>query len=201
MFAQANDFTAKIAHGLLDAATTAAHAEHLAELAAFQAGMRNDRLHFGIKNTHHGAVPACPDLCADVLGRHFVISAFDFDIAVAVDTAAAFFKAGEQTLRQSRQGALFARFEVGANLSFGGAVDALVGDVGGPPPQVFIDLGQALEVLAFQSVVFGTFWKINEGCYLAEVFKLQRACHTYLQTALNPAQGWTGYLIQNGLSD
>ena len=43
------------------------------------------------------------------------------------------------------------------DLPFGGAVDALVGDVGSPPLQVFIDLCQTLKILAFQGVVFDVF--------------------------------------------
>ena len=46
---------------------------------------------------------------------------------------------------------------MGVNLPFGGAMDALVRDVGRPPLKMFIDLGQALEVLAFQGIVFDIF--------------------------------------------
>ena len=74
-----------------------------------------------------------------------------------MDTAAAFFKAREQTLWQGLQSALFGRFKVCVNLPFSRAVDALVGDVGSPPLQVFINLCQTLKVLAFQSVVFDVF--------------------------------------------
>ena len=119
--------------------------------------MGSDGLHISIKDAHHGTIPSSPDLLTDILGGHFIVSAFDFDIAVAMDTAAAFFKTAEQTLWQSLQSALFGRFKVCVNLPFGGAVDASVGDVGCPPSQVFIDLYKALKVLAFQSVVFDVF--------------------------------------------
>ena len=87
MFAHSNDLAPKIAYRLLDGAAATAHTEHTCVPAFFQTGVRSHRLHFGIKDAHYAAVPACPDLFADVLGRRFVVSAFDFDIAVAVDTA------------------------------------------------------------------------------------------------------------------
>ena len=43
------------------------------------------------------------------------------------------------------------------NLLFSRSMDALVSDVGSPPLQMFIDLCQALKVLAFQGIVFDVF--------------------------------------------
>ena len=114
-------------------------------------------LHIRIKDTHHSTIPSSPDLLADILGGHFIVSAFDFNVAVAMYAAPTFFKTAEQALWQGLQSALFGGFKVCVNLPFGCAVDALVSDVGNPPSKVFVDLYKALKLLAFQSVVFDVF--------------------------------------------
>ena len=75
MLAHTNDFTAKIAHGLLDSATATAHAEHTGVLAFFQASVRSHRLEKG-KYTRVLGVGGCRGIVEQSVGyfRNKVIS-------------------------------------------------------------------------------------------------------------------------------
>ena len=107
-----------------DAATASTHAENVAIFAFFESGVASDFFHFMIEGADHGAVPAHPDLFSNVLGGDFVVGAFDFDVAVAVDFAGSFFKAGKEAVGLGLESWFFNLFKVSAYLLLGGAVDA-----------------------------------------------------------------------------
>lgn len=166
MLAHGDDLAAEVVHRLLHTSTGSARPQHTAEAPLLQPCVGGQLFHLMVEHAHHGRIPAGPDLLADVLGGHLIISTFDFDVAVAVDTAAAFFVTGEQTGWKWLQGRFLFCLEVGVDLTLGCAVDALVRHVGRPPSQVLVDLGEAAEVFAFEGVVFDVF---NAGFDLAFV--------------------------------
>ena len=92
---------------LVDAAAASTYPENVTVFAFFKPSVASDFFHFMIKGADHGAVPARPDLFSDVLGGDFVVGAFDFDVAVAVDLAGSFFKVGDDLLLRSAVDAFF----------------------------------------------------------------------------------------------
>ena len=116
--------------------------------------MHGDLLHPGVEEAHDASVAAHPEFSRDVLGRHFVVGAFEFDVAVAVDFAFGFNKGGEEPGWQRLQGGLFALLKVTVNLPLGGAVDAPVGFGLFPVTQVSVDFEKGVEGLAFDRALF-----------------------------------------------
>lgn len=105
-----------------------------------------------LQHADGAAVPARPDLVADVFGRHFVVGAGDFDVAVAARGAPGFLVAGEEACGQWLQMRAFF-FEERSDLAAGGAVDAFIGGVTFPLLEVVVFRLQAGEASAFQGVV------------------------------------------------
>ena len=52
--------------------------------------MTDDDLHVGVVDAHDAGVPADPKLVTEILGWDFVVSAREFDVAVAMDDALSF---------------------------------------------------------------------------------------------------------------
>ena len=90
-----------------------------------------DLFHALIKNAHAAAIPAHPDLVADVFGRHFIKGASYFDITVAVNVAFGFLITGKERVRKPLEVSTFF-FEKGDDLFTRRSVDALVSDLAFP---------------------------------------------------------------------
>jgi len=118
-------------------------------------GMDGDLLHLRVEHPNQSRLGADPQLAADVLGRHRVICPGELHIAVAVDAAARFFEAGEQTRRQRPQGRLLDRREQLEDLLANGPVDASVGDRSLPVGEELILFTEAAKLTAPERVFLG----------------------------------------------
>ena len=94
--AHADDFLSEVMDGFSDTAAASTYPENMAVFAFFEPSVAGDFFHFIVEGADHDAVPAHPYLFANVLGGDFVVGAFDFDVAVAVDLAGSFFKARKE---------------------------------------------------------------------------------------------------------
>src|SRR5690349_2735513 len=93
-----------------------------AEAAWLMLGMHRDRPHALIEDAHDMAVPASPDLMAQVLRRHGIEGLGDLDMTITMHGAAAFLEPREASCRQWLQARTFDLVEQLADLLPGGAV-------------------------------------------------------------------------------
>jgi len=129
--------------------------------------MRADQLDRGVQDAHHARVPTNPYVTSHVLLGHVVESSFDDDVAIATHFAAAFLVAGKQTRGERPQGGLLIGKEMFLDLSLGRYLYPQIGDVGFPDPEVFVQIGEALEDPPFELA----FEALDIALYLALVLR------------------------------
>ena len=107
-----------------------------------------------IEQTNVQAVPLHAHEAADPARRCAVIGGFDLDASVQMDGSLAVLVIAKRFQRQGQQrGFLFG--EHGSHLTFGAAVDALIGPALFPTIKMGLRFGEALEALPFQWRLLG----------------------------------------------
>src|SRR5690606_13663622 len=97
-----------------------------AEASRFFARVHRDLLEALIENANRACVPAHPDFVREILGRHRVERFLYFDMAIAVHTPRAFFKARKTLPSKWLQCWSITAAKQGADLFLGRAMNARV---------------------------------------------------------------------------